>query len=33
VAEPGFLRDTRTSYDALADDFTEHVRDELAGMG
>ncbi|RZT88083.1 methyltransferase family protein [Pseudonocardia sediminis] len=29
--EPGFLRATRESYDALADDYAEHFRDELAG--
>lgn len=29
--EPGFLRSTRESYDALAADYAEHFRDELAG--
>jgi len=30
VAEPDLLRDTRTSYDAVADDFTEQFCDELS---
>ncbi|WP_433272844.1 methyltransferase domain-containing protein [Actinosynnema sp. CS-041913] len=30
MAEPDFVRRTRSSYDALADDYAEWIRDELA---
>jgi ubiquinone/menaquinone biosynthesis C-methylase UbiE len=30
TAEPGFVRRTRASYDAIARDYAEHFRDELA---
>ncbi|NIH80558.1 class I SAM-dependent DNA methyltransferase [Amycolatopsis viridis] len=30
MTEPGFVRDTRAAYDALAGDFAEWIRDELA---
>jgi hypothetical protein len=31
VTEPGFLTSTRASYDAVAADYAEHFKDELAG--
>jgi hypothetical protein len=31
VTEPGFLRDTRIAYDAVAADYARRYREELAG--